>query len=88
MNQDLAKLIKRLDGIEDAEVIVAIPEQAMFAKDIKPVTATIQVTTSSGEPLNERIVETIANLMTGAVSGLHKENLKLTDTNNNVYYFD
>ncbi|MBR6126281.1 hypothetical protein IKQ21_01210 [bacterium] len=88
MNEDLAKLIKKLDGIEDAEVIVSVPEQSMFTKNAKPITAAVQVTTSSGEPLNERIAETITNLMTGAVSGLDKENLKLTDTNNNVYYPD
>ena len=52
MNGELARLIKRIDGIENASVFISIPEQTMFSSMQKPVTATVQLTVSVGQTLN------------------------------------
>ena len=86
-NDKLASLIKRLETVEDAEVIISIPEQSMLIKEQKPITAAVQIVPSGDCALNQRTVETIYNLMLGSVSGLQSENIKLTDINNNIYYY-
>lgn len=87
VNGELARLIKKIDGIEDATVFVSIPTQeSMFTSMQKPITATVQVSlTSSGAKLDRDKVRTIKNLMIGSIQGLDAKNLSITDTDGNVY---
>mgnify|MGYP002514230746 CR=1 FL=1 len=62
MNGELARLIKRIDGIENASVFISIPEQTMFSSTQKPVTATVQIDIPSGERLDNFKVKAIINL--------------------------
>ncbi len=85
MNGELARLIKRIDGIEDASVFISIPEQSMFSQNQKPVTATVQLTVAVGQTLNMSTVKAVSNLLLGSVSGLTASNISITDTNGHVY---
>ena len=85
MNGELARLIKRIDGIEDASVFISIPEQTMFSANQKPVTATVQLTVSVGQTLNMSTIKAVSNLLLGSVSGLTASNISITDTNGHVY---
>ena len=85
MNGELARLIKRIDGIQDASVFISIPEQSMFSANQKPVTATVQLTVSVGQTLNMSTVKAVSNLLLGSVSGLTASNISITDTNGHVY---
>ena len=85
MNGELARLIKRIDGIQDASVFISIPEQSMFAANQKPVTATVQLTVSVGQTLNMSTIKAVSNLLLGSVSGLTASNISITDTNGHVY---
>lgn len=85
MNGELARLIKRIDGIENASVFISIPEQSMFASMRKPVTATVQLTVSVGQTLNMGTIKAVSNLLLGSVSGLTAQNISITDTNGHVY---
>lgn len=85
MNGELARLIKRIDGIENASVFISIPEQTMFSSMQKPVTATVQLTVSIGQTLNMGTIKAVSNLLLGSVSGLTSENISITDTNGHVY---
>ena len=85
MNGELARLIKRIDGIENASVFISIPEQTMFSSMQKPVTATVQLTVSVGQTLNMGTIKAVSNLLLGSVSGLKSENISITDTNGHVY---
>ena len=85
MNGELARLIKRIDGIQDASVFISIPEQSMFSANQKPVTATVQLTVSVGQTLNMSTVKAVSNLLLGSVSGLTSSNISITDTNGHVY---
>ena len=77
MNGELARLIKRIDGIENASVFISIPEQTMFSSMQKPVTATVQLTVAVGQTLNMGTIK--------GVSGLTAQNISITDTNGHVY---
>ena len=85
MNGELSRLIKRIDGIENASVFISIPEQTMFSSMQKPVTATVQLTVAVGQTLNMSTIKAVSNLLLGSVSGLKSENISITDTNGHVY---
>ena len=85
MNGELSRLIKRIDGIEDAAVFISIPEQSMFQSNQKPVTATVQLTVAVGQTLNMSTIKAVSNLLLGSVSGLTASNISITDTNGHVY---
>ena len=101
VNGELARLIKKLENVENATVFVSIPETKMFANEQKPKTAAVQVTLghryvakdSNGTTYTEDVVtkldrsdvKAITNLLMGAVEGLEQENITITDTEGNVY---
>lgn len=85
INGELARLIRKMGGIDDASVFVSIPEQTMFTTMQKPVTATVQITIPEGEKLDQLKVKAITNLLLGSITGLTAENISITDTNGNVY---
>jgi flagellar M-ring protein FliF len=82
---ELARLIKKIDPVEDAAVSIAIPEQTIFRTDEKPVTASVQVSLPSGTMLNHDQVRAITNLVVGSVQGLTEKHLSISDTNGHTY---
>ena len=85
INGELARLIRKIPPIENAQVFISIPEQTFFAQNQKPITATVQITMPSGERLDNMKVKAISNLLLGAVHGLSADNISITDTNGTVY---
>ena len=86
INGELARLIRKMDGIDNASLFISIPEQTMFSSMQKPVTATVQLTTKlSGEKLPPLKIKAITNLLLGSVAGLTADNISITDTSGNVY---
>ena len=82
---ELARLIKKIDPIEDAAVSIAIPEQTIFRTDEKPITASVQVSLPGGTMLTHDQVRAIANLVVGSVQGLDDKHLSISDTNGHTY---
>jgi flagellar M-ring protein FliF len=85
INGELARLIRKIEPIENASVFISIPEQSMFTSMQKPVTATVQITIPSGDRLEQIKIKAITNLLLGSVTGLTPDNISITDTNGNVY---
>lgn len=85
INGELARLIRKIPPIENAQVFVSIPEETFFTQNQKPITATVQITMPSGERLDNMKVKAISNLLLGAVHGLEADNISITDTNGTVY---
>lgn len=83
VNGELARLIKKLENVENATVFISIPDTKMFAADQKPPTASVQVTVST--KLDRSDVKAITNLLMGAVPGLEQDNITISDTEGNVY---
>ncbi len=87
INGELSRLIRRIDGVDNASVFISIPEQTMFTSMQKPVTATVQVTLDKDATKLDQIkVKAITNLLLGSVTGLTAENIAITDTNGNTYH--
>jgi len=87
INGELARLIRRIDGVDNASVFISIPEQTMFTSQQKPVTATVQITLAKdASKLDQLKVKAISNLLLGSVNGLLAENIAITDTNGNTYH--
>lgn len=86
INGELSRLIKRIDGVENASVFISIPEQTMFTSMQKPVTATVQLVVANGTKLDQLKIKAITNLLLGSVSGLNAEDIAISDTNGNVYH--
>ncbi|MDD3237632.1 MAG: flagellar M-ring protein FliF C-terminal domain-containing protein [Candidatus Gastranaerophilales bacterium] len=87
INGELSRLIRKIEGIENASVFISIPEQnSMFTADKKPITATVQLVVPSGVKLDQTKIKAITNLLLGSVTGLTSENISITDTNGNVYH--
>ncbi len=82
---ELARLIRKIDPIQDASVSLSIPEQTMFRSQQKPMSASVQVTVPNGERLNRDKVRSIINLMVGSIQGLDAQHVALADTNGNTY---
>ncbi|HEY9746139.1 MAG TPA: flagellar M-ring protein FliF C-terminal domain-containing protein [Oculatellaceae cyanobacterium] len=82
---ELARLIRKIDPIEDAAVSIAIPEQTLFKSEEKPVSASVQVTLPVGTMLTRNQVRAISNLMVGSIQGLEASRLAISDTNGNTY---
>lgn len=85
INGELARLIRKIDPIENASVFISIPEQTMFTSLQKPITATVQITIPTGDRLEQIKIKAITNLLLGSVTGLVADNISITDTNGNVY---
>ena len=87
INGELARLIRRIDGVDTASVFISIPEQTMFSSMQKPVTATVQITLAKdASKLDQLKVKAITNLLLGSVNGLTAENIAITDTNGHTYH--
>jgi flagellar M-ring protein FliF len=78
--------IKALDDVDNANVIVEIPERTLFAPEQNPVSASVVITPRPGSDIttNRKKVEGIQKLLKYAVEGLKDENIVIVDYNGNV----
>lgn len=87
----LAQHLKQLDGIDDAHVMLAIPEDATFKNSQKPTTASITIFPRIGSEVLEskKSVKGIIHLVMRSVEGLQEEDITIFngDTNEEVSDF-
>ena len=76
---ELKRLIKQIDGVEDAAVIVNLPEDTLFQTERKPTTAAVMVVMQRGRSLSPMQVEGIQHLVASSVPGLQTDNVTVTD---------
>ncbi len=85
VNGELSRLIRKMPNIDNASVLVSIPENTMFKADKKPISATVMLTVASGVKLDSSVIKAIKSLLMGSVVDLAAENISITDSNGNVY---
>ena len=85
VNGELSRLIRQMPNIDNASVLISIPENSMFKADKKPINATVMLTVPSGVRLDNSIIKAIKSLLLGSVIDLTAENISITDSNGNVY---
>jgi len=81
---ELARLITQINIIETAKVAVAIPEKSLFLDNKNHATASVVVEMSGNNRLNAAGVNTIVNLVSGAVSGLALEDVRISDSSGHL----
>lgn len=85
VNGELARLIRQMPNIDNATVLVSIPENTFFKADKKPISATVMLTVASDVKLDLSTIKAIKSLLMGSVVDLAAENISITDSNGNVY---
>ncbi|MGX4669227.1 flagellar basal-body MS-ring/collar protein FliF [Cerasibacillus sp. JNUCC 74] len=80
MQTELANLIKGIDGIQDAKVMINMPEEPVFVKDAKQeASASIVINTEPGYNFESGQINALYHLVSKAVPNLPAENIAITN---------
>lgn len=85
--EKLEAMIRQLDGIRDAQVIISLGTRRTYVLDpqTSQSTATVLVTPDGNQLLSAGTVETIRYMVSHSVQELDIGDVTISDTNNNVY---
>src|SRR5690625_5143016 len=87
MQTELANLIKSIDGIEDANVMINLPQQSVFVNEMtEEASASIVLHTAFGHEFEGNQIESLYHLVSKAVPNLPVENIGIM--NQYFEYFD
>lgn len=87
MQTELANLIKSIEGIEDAEVMINLPQHSVFVSDhAGEASAAIVLHTKFGHEFKGNQIESLYHLVSKAVPNLPSENIVIR--NQFLEYFD
>gem|GEM_PF-512539 len=73
-----------IEGITQAKVMVATPEESVFSENNEPIRASVMLIVEPGFRLKEKQIETIRNLVSHAVPGLKPDQVVLSDNYGNL----
>jgi flagellar M-ring protein FliF len=82
---EIAKTIDGVAGSGGARVQLSLPGDQLFADEEKPATASVLLG-SGGENIEPAQVRGIASLVAGAVEGLKKDEVTITDSSGNMLW--
>lgn len=87
MQTELANLIKGIEGINDAKVMISLPEQGVFVNTTTDqASASVLLNTQPGFQLSDQQVETLYHLVSKSIPNLSTDNIVIS--NQNFEYFD
>lgn len=81
---ELSRLITQIKSINTARVSLAIPEKSLFIDDEQNPTASVVVDMANGQRLTQKGVLTIVNLVSGSISGMMPEDVRVADQEGNL----
>ncbi|GHV94118.1 flagellar M-ring protein FliF [Spirochaetia bacterium] len=86
ITQDIKNLIKAIDDVDDAKVVITFPEKVLFSADQKPVTTSVIIIPKPGSDITQdrKKIEGIQKILIKAVTGLTNDNITITDQSGNV----
>ncbi|WP_413451440.1 flagellar basal-body MS-ring/collar protein FliF [Georgenia phoenicis] len=76
---ELAKTVRALDGVSNATVHLALPEESVFAETAAEPTASVFVQAETGKTLDSAGVQAVVNLVSSAVAGMDPANVSVVD---------
>ncbi|WP_121639907.1 flagellar basal-body MS-ring/collar protein FliF [Virgibacillus sp. Bac330] len=80
MQTELANLIKGIDGIQDAKVMINMPEEPVFVNDAKQeASASIVIDTEAGYNFEPSEINGLYHIVSKAVPNLPTENIAITN---------
>ena len=77
--RQLALAIKEMKNITNAQVLLAIPKERVFARKEQQASATVVVTTSRSYRLSPQEIDSIVDIVASAVQGLSPNNVTVSD---------
>ncbi|MEH7385727.1 flagellar basal-body MS-ring/collar protein FliF [Bacillus sp. JJ1521] len=84
---ELANLIKGIDGINDAKVMISMPSDGIFVKDSQSeASASIVLNTKPGYRFEQQQIKSLYHLVSKSIPNLPTDNIVIT--NQNFEYFD
>lgn len=87
MQTELANLMKGIEGINDAKVMINLPEKGIFVTDAsEAASASIVLNTKPGYEFEESQIKALYHLVSKSVPNLPTDNIVIT--NQNFEYFD
>lgn len=87
MQTELANLIKNIDGINNANVMINLPEKGIFVSDAsEEASASIVLDTKPGHKFDEGQIKSLYHLVSKSIPNLPTENIVIM--NQNFEYFD
>jgi flagellar M-ring protein FliF len=81
---ELSRSISTMSGVSQARVHLAVPKNALFVEDKKPVSASVVIQLAGGAQLNKNQIQSIVELVSGAVPGLESERVNVVDNQGRV----
>ncbi|MBY6036096.1 flagellar M-ring protein FliF [Fictibacillus nanhaiensis] len=83
---EIANLIKSINGVEDASVMITLPESSVWVnQEEEKASASVVLSLGDGARLNEDQVKALYHLVSKSVSNLPMENIVITDQYFNYY---
>lgn len=80
MQTELENLIKQVNGIEDAKVMITLPEKSVFLSDKEESSSvSVVLTAGAGSELNQQTVQGLYHLIAKSVPKLSEENITIMD---------
>ncbi|MFJ7933137.1 flagellar basal-body MS-ring/collar protein FliF [Sporosarcina sp. NPDC096371] len=76
MQTELANLLKGIEGVKDASVMITLPKQGVFVSDsTQQATAAVMLKTNPGHQFTEPQINALYNLVSKSVSNLSKDDI-------------
>lgn len=87
LQENLSKVIRKLDKVEDAVVNISLAKESAFvlSSDEKPASAAVLLKLKSGAVISSGEVRAIAELVSKSVSGLNVDDVRIIDSNMTLY---
>ncbi len=87
MQSEIANLIKKIDGVQDASVMITQPEQGIFVSDANgEASASVVLTTKPGYKFEDSQIDALYRLVSKSVPNLPTDNIVIM--NQYFEYFD
>ncbi|MGI8666933.1 MAG: flagellar basal-body MS-ring/collar protein FliF [Jatrophihabitans sp.] len=81
---ELSKTIKSINGVADAQVHLAIPQQSVFDDGTQKTTGSVLLTTEPGTTLSSGQVQSVVNLVASSVPDLSPDQVSVSDATGKV----
>lgn len=79
---ELSARIADFKGIRSAQVFLDVPEPSGFGAQMRKPSASVTVTTDSGSPMTQAMVDAVAGFIAGSRAGLTIDRVTITDAAN------
>ncbi|MCL5045696.1 MAG: flagellar M-ring protein FliF, partial [Actinobacteria bacterium] len=81
---ELERTFRQIDDVEQAKVLIVLPEESLFVSQQKPATASVLLKIRNGARLDGKQVRGIVQLVSHSVEGLKPEAVTVVDTHGRI----